>query len=131
MIMPIPGILVTIVALIGASCKLDEYDPTYKSCSDHHRDNPYRRKNSEFHLIHLIGSDMKSIRTRISIIILRILIDHDCPDGFTLERLLGGRDREIRHERWFRSTIPNSAAIGAPRARSQDNQCSTLQKSSR
>jgi hypothetical protein len=46
-------------------------------------------------LIHLIGSDMKSIRTRISIIILRMLIDYDYPDGFTLERLLGGRDPEI------------------------------------
>jgi hypothetical protein len=81
-------------------------------------------------LTHLIGLDMKNIRTRISIIILRILIDHDCPDGLTLERLLGGQDREILQERWFHSTIPISGAIGALRVRSQDNQCSTLQKNS-
>jgi hypothetical protein len=69
---------------------------------------------------------MKSIRTRINIIILTIVIDHDYPDGFTLERLLGGRDREIPHEKWFLSTISISAAIGAPRVRSQDNQQSQM-----
>jgi hypothetical protein len=79
-------------------------------------------------LIHPIRLNMKSICTRISIIILRILIDYDYPYGFTLERLLGERDCEIPHERWFRSNIHISAAIGAPRIRSQDNQCPTLQK---
>jgi hypothetical protein len=79
-------------------------------------------------LIHFIRLDVKSIRARISIIVLRILIDHDCPYGFILERLLGGRDREIPHESWFHSIIPISAAISAPRVRSQDNQCATLQK---
>jgi hypothetical protein len=52
-----------------------------------------------FILIHLIGSDMKSICTRISIIILTILISRDCLDGFTLKGLLGERDRETPHER--------------------------------
>jgi hypothetical protein len=48
-IMPIPGILVTIVVLIGTPCRLDEYDPAYKYCSEHHRDNSSRRKDFEFH----------------------------------------------------------------------------------
>jgi hypothetical protein len=47
--MPISGILVTIVILIGTACKADESDPTYKYCSDHHCDNSYRQKDSEFH----------------------------------------------------------------------------------
>jgi hypothetical protein len=50
MIMPIPGILVTLVILIGAPCKFDGCDPTDKYYSDYHRDNSYRRKDSEFHL---------------------------------------------------------------------------------
>jgi hypothetical protein len=128
MIMPIPGLLVLIVIFIGVPGKVDEYDPTYKYCSDSHRGNPAARRILNFGLIHFLGSDMKSIRARISIIILRILIAHDCPDGFTLERPLGGREGEIPHERWCLSTILISAAIGAPRVRSQDNQCSTLHK---
>jgi hypothetical protein len=59
MIMPIPGVLIMIVILIGAACKLDEYHPTYKHCSDCHCDNSYRRRDSEFHfdLPYRIGSE--------------------------------------------------------------------------
>jgi hypothetical protein len=48
MIMPIPGILVMIVTLTGAPCKLLEYDLSYKNCSDYHGDNSYRRKDLKF-----------------------------------------------------------------------------------
>jgi hypothetical protein len=44
--MPTPGILFPIVILIGSASKLDPTDEYY---SDYHRDNSYRRKDSEFH----------------------------------------------------------------------------------
>jgi hypothetical protein len=88
MIMPNPEMLVPIVVLIGAPCKADEYDPTYEYCSDYHHGYSDRRKNSECHFDSPYRIGYESIRTRISIIIFRILIDLGRPDGFTLERLL-------------------------------------------
>jgi hypothetical protein len=38
-IIPISGILVTVVILIGAPCRLNEYDLTYNYYSDYHRGN--------------------------------------------------------------------------------------------
>jgi hypothetical protein len=49
MIMPIPEILVPIIILMGAPCKIGEYDPIYKYCSDYHCDHSDRRKDSEFY----------------------------------------------------------------------------------
>jgi hypothetical protein len=125
--MPIPGILVTVL-FSSDPANLMNMIPLISIISIIIVIILIAGRILNFILIHLTGSDMKSIRTRISIIILTILIDCGCPDGFILEGLLRGRDREMPHERWSRSTIPISSAVGAPRVRSQDNQCSTLQK---